>query len=1039
MSKNSSRRTGRVDRIVKTTVSVIAAVGFLAAGTAIGGFSNKMVGSLTGLYSHTVDNSRADTSGVNLNYYTAQHTKENIRAAEDDLANRIAGEGTVLLKNDDNTLPMKKGTKVSFFSINSGIRQAMDMGIFTPLVSFLRGSGQGSLQTIFESAGFKVNNTLWDFYNSDETKNYGLGPGSIGFGAREDFTINEVPLSMLKSHKDLLDSAQGTMPVFVWSRVAGEGRDMPRSMYNHAKSDEDKQRSYLEPDSTELELLSYLNEHFDAVTVLVKSNAALQLDWLKDFPRIKAVVFAESLNDGVGKVFSGEINPSGRTVDTFEVDASQSAAAQNFGDYEYIDSAGKWTNYNYVSYKEGIYVGYRYYETRYFDKVMNQGNAGDYTYDQQVIYPFGHGLSYTSFEHSNFTLSQKDDQTLQATVTVTNTGAVAGKDVAQVYMQSPYTDYDKAHGVEKSAAQLVGFTKTKELKPGESETVHIDVKKDLLKAYDAKGARTYILDAGEYLFTDAQNAHDATNNFLARAGKGIADGMTAEGNAATVASYTPENTDVDTVTYSTDNVTGRKITNQLDAAAGDITYLTRQDWQGTFPTHDGEASTKISTWGNEINGKDGKAYTYSKQASEGLLKKLKSHASGRTEKKTATPVFGKKNGKTLIEMRGLEFDDKAWENLLDQLTEAEYKELIGNSGYGVSAIDSINSPFNYEADSASSWLYGAIRYNYPNIMMLSQTYNTELAKEFGQLRSDEALLDKVAGMYAPSMNIHRAPYSGRNGEYYSEDPILTSLMSQAEIQVLADNGIYTYVKHFAFNDQENHRGDGVGQMSIATWLNEQSAREIYMKPFEDNLKLTNTVKYVKKTASGKYENAETTSRATRGIMTAFNRVGATWTGGSYALISGVVRGEWGFNGAIITDNANTGVFMDNEQMIEAGADIKLLNATDPTGKSIDLTNPQVYAYARDAAHRYLYTVANSRAMNGAMPGSVFKNHNGLAQITGAVRVAFYLLAALLLFFSVWRHLPHTVERVNARKALKKAKRKERKEARAAARAAKKAV
>ncbi|TCD54042.1 beta-glucosidase [Alloscardovia theropitheci] len=1036
MSTHNSRVKWRVGRVVKTTVSVVVAAAFAGGATVMANFqSNKMIGSLLGLYSSSIDNAHAKTQGLDLNYYKPEHTRENIKAAEQDLANRITGEGTVLLKNDDSTLPIKKGTTVSFFSINSGTRQASGSAMMSAAGGLLGGSGN-SLKNIFENAGISVNDILWNYYNSDETKGYGLAAGSVEFGDAEDFRINEVPLSVMQKKDGLLKSAQGTMPIFVWSRVAGEGRDMPRSMYNHADNDTDKKRSYLEPDTTERELLQYLNDNFDSVTVLVKSNAALQLDWIKDYPHIKSVVLAQSLNNGVGKVFSGQINPSGKTVDTFEANALQSPAAQNFGDFEYVDKNGKFTNYNYVSYKEGIYVGYRYYETRYFDKVSGQGNAGDYDYNQQVVYPFGYGLSYTTFNHSNFTLEQGDDKNLTAHVTITNTGDVSGKDVAQVYMQSPYTDYDKANGVEKSATQLVVIAKSKELKPGESETLSLTISKELMKAYDARGARTYILDAGDYLFTDASNAHTATNNFLAHAGRTTSDGMTEQGDSSAVAVYTPANTSVDTTTYSTDQLTGEKVTNKFDDAVGDVTYLTRSDWTGTFPTHDGAvgddgAQTKISTWGNEINGTDGKSYTYSKKASSSLLDKLKSYSSGITDADkltSAQPVFGKKNGKTLIQMRGLEFDDKAWNDLLDQLTESEYKELIGNSGYGVSAIESINMPFNYEADSASSWVYGAIRFTYPNIMTLAQTYNTELAQEFGKLRADEALLDKAAGLYAPSMNIHRTPFSGRNGEYYSEDAVLTSLMSQPEIQALTDKGIYTYIKHFAFNDQENHRGDRNGQMSIATWLNEQSAREIYLKPFEDNLKLTNTVKYVD---NGKI--AERSMRATRGIMTSFNRIGATWTGGSYNLITGVARTEWGFNGAIITDNANTGVFMDNTQMIEAGGDIKLLNAKDPTGRSFNVSDPQVYPYARAAAHRYLYTVANSRAMNGAMEGSVFKNTNGMAIMFITIRTILYLLAALLLFLSVWRHLPKTVDRVNARKLAKRERRLERKNARRAAR------
>ena len=302
----------------------------------------------------------------------------------------------------------------------------------------------------------------------------------------------------------MLDSAKDTTPVFVMKRVAGEGRDAPRSMYNHADSAEDKAKNYLEPDSTELEILQYINDNFDNGIVVVNSAVVVELDWLAQFPNIRACLLVPSTGtdgmDSLAGILSGDINPSGRTVDTFAADALGSPAAQNFGDYQYVDAEGNLTKYNYVSYAEGIYVGYKYYETRYEDAVLGQGNAGDFDYDAEVVYPFGHGLSYTDFAWSDFKTSW-DGKTCTAEITVTNTGDVAGKDVVELFAQSPYTDYDRANGVEKAAVQLVGYAKTKQLEPGESQLIQVTFDESELKAYDASGAGTYILDAGTYYVT----------------------------------------------------------------------------------------------------------------------------------------------------------------------------------------------------------------------------------------------------------------------------------------------------------------------------------------------------------------------------------------------------------------------------------------------------------------------------------------------------------------------------------------------------------
>lgn len=1020
--KEGKRSVRRIVRLTLRTAVCLLLIVVLLAGiagvnTLVPAYA-RMLNSIAGGFDRSVDSSGADTTGLDLQYNKPDYTADTISAAEDDLANRIAQEGIVLLENRDNTLSMAQDTTFSFVSVNAA-KASAGGGLL---------GGGADLKTLFQNAGAGVNETLWSFYTEGEGKGYGLASGSISYGDAEDFRINECPLTVMQGADGVLESMNGTVPVYFLKRVAGEGRDMPRSMYNHADSEADKARTYLEPDSTEREILSYLNENFDTVILVVNSNAALELDWVKDYPSIKAILGAPDGLQALPGILTGSVNPSGRTVDTYAADALASPAAQNFGDYLYFDESGNPTKYNYVSYAEGIYVGYKYYETRYEDVVIGQGNAGDYDYASEVIYPFGYGLSYTSFEWSGFRADWSED-TCTVSVTVTNTGDMTGKDVVEIYVQSPYTDYDKQYGVEKASVMLVGYAKSGELAPGASETVEVTFRREQLKAYDANHAKTYILDAGDYYITAAANAHAAVNNILTAKGYAASDGMTAEGNAAMTAVYTPETMETDTVTYSVDSYTGAPITNLFDDAKGDITYLTRSDWEGTFPAHDGEPSSIVSTWGGEINGDDGVAYTWMKTASAELIAQLDSFDSGSPvdpDSITDTPVYGADNGLTLINMRGLDFDDPQWDALLDQLTQEDYYNTIGLSGYGVEFIESVNKPFTIDADTAAGLIYGGTGKIYPNSMTLAQTWNQALALEFGTMIGNEALLGGCNGWYAPSMNIHRTPFSGRNGEYYSEDAFLSGAVGSNAIYGAASKGMYTYIKHFAFNDQENHRGDRPGQYSVATWLNEQSARELYLIPFEMCMKAGDVeLNYVEQQADGTYQNAARTIRASQAVMTAFNRIGATWTGGSYNLITGLLRNEWGFNGFILTDNANTGVFMDGYQMIEVGADAKLTYEADGARFNFDPENPAHYHYARAALHRILYTIANSNAMNGAMPGSVFRDGMRLSEkIVLAVDIVFGLLALWFAYviFRGFKPSRRKLAKLEKRQAKKEAKR-----------------
>lgn len=987
-------------KIVGTTIRSILIIVFaviIAAVNMILPNYARMADSMLGGINTKIDNSDVDTSGLDLEYNKADYTKENIGEAEAALHQQIADEGTILLSNEG-ILPMSQNTEFSFFSVNSATVSAKDSML-----------GGRNLTQIFENAGAKLNTTLMDFY-TEQSEVYGLSSGSISFGDAEDFAIHEVPLSVLQENTEVMDSVKNTTPVYFLKRVAGEGRDMPRSMYNHAESEEDKAKSYLEPDSTELEIISYLNDHFDNVILVTNSNAALELGWVKDYANVKAVLSCTAI-EAIPYILTGQVNPSGRTVDTFAADASKSPAAQNFGDYQYVDENGELTKYNYVTYEEGIYVGYKYYETRYEDAILNQGNAGDYDYTEEVVYPFGYGLSYTTFAWSDMQTNWSGDE-CTVTVDVENTGDLAGKDVVEIYAQSPYTEYDKANGVEKAAVQLIAYGKTSELAPGEKETVTCTFSKEQLKAYDENGAQTYIFDAGDYYITAAENAHAAINNILAvksevsvqTAGGLSTEEATTGGNTDFVTVYTPDNTDTDVTTYATDSYSGAEITNQLQDCKADVTYLSRSDWEGTFPTHDGEPGTQISTWGNEINGEDGVSYTYVKTGSAHLIAELDSFSSGTDVDPASlaeTPIiYGADNGLKLIDMRGLDFDDPLWEDLLDELTADEIYNTIGVSGYGIEYIDSVEKPFNIDADTAAGLFYGGTGAMFPKAMTLAQTWNLELAGEYGEMIGNEGLLGGADGWYAPSMNIHRTPYSGRNGEYYSEDAYLSGAVASREVYGAASKGMYTYIKHFAFNDQENHRGDRDGQFSVATWFNEQSAREIYLVPFEMCMKAGDvTLNYVEKQKDGTYANASKQIRASQGVMTSFNRAGATWAGGDYGLITGILRNEWAFDGIVMTDNANTGVFMDGYQMTEAGADVKLTSLPASARYNFDKSDPATYYYARQAMHRVLYTIANSKSMNGAMPGSQIKD--GM-RISDKIKLAIDIIFGLLIVLEVYR-------------------------------------
>lgn len=882
-------------------------------------------------------------------------------------------EGSVLLYNRNNALPLSESERnVTVFgrgSIDPVFRSTAGGSSTNP-------DYQKTPVDALQDAGFNVNQTVLDAYASAEAPK-----------ERSVSSVGEYDPALFTGSVTDSFASYGDVAFVTLSRFATEGNDL--AMVN------DKGKRMLELDDNEKAIFQKIKDSgkFKKTVVLLNSVFAMEMDWLDEY-NVDAVLWVGNPGfygmPGAIRVVTGEVNPSGHTTATFAANSLSAPSAENFGlhAYNYGSKTPRAAGDSFVSYNEGIYVGYRYYETRYEDKVLGQGNAGDYNYADAVMYPFGYGLSYTDFEWSDYDTSW-DGDTCTVTVKVTNTGDVAGKDVVQVYAQSPYTDYDKANKVEKAAVELVGYAKTAELAPGASETVTITFDQEQLKSYDYVNAKTYILDAGDYYITAAKNAHEAVNNILSAKGKTVADGMTADGDTAFVATYTPANGTVDTTTYKLDTTTGVEITNQLDHANGGLQYLSRSDWTGTWPTVDGEVSDQISTWGNPINGTDagGKAasYTYRKTISKEDLAKLDSFDSlNPTDFSTLTDeiVYDKDNGLGLIDMRGLDYNDEKWDALLDQLTPSDYQTLITQSGYGTAAIKSVDKPSTTDRDSAtglinygfdaSGNLYFKGNITHCGVIVLAQTYNDDLAYHYGENIGDESYYLGVDGWYAPAVNMHRTAFSGRNSEYYSEDPFVGGHIASLECEGVASRGMYVFVKHYAINDQEDHRGDREGQYSIATFLNEQAAREIYLKPFEMCVKAdTVEMNYVKDNGDGTYSNATTEIPSVTGVMTSFNRVGYTWAGGNYNLITGLLRNEWGFHGFIITDNANTGVFMDAGQMIQAGADGKLTNL--PSGARYTFNKDDVadYHYGREAIHNILYTIANSKVMNGGMPGSSY--------------------------------------------------------------------
>ncbi len=938
-------------------------------------------------------------------YFEADFTSSEDQAASAaEICESVVANGATLLLNNNSALPLAEGSKVTLFGTTSA--------------DFVYGgTGSGGMDTsnatklkdALEADGFSVNPTMWDFYTTGAGSSYGLvtASGSLNnyIFNNAEFLINEVPQSVYTDTEWNSVAEYGDAAIVVLGRICGEGADLP--WYNSGDGD----GNILSLSNEERDLLAKLAElkatgQIKKIVVLLNATNPIELDFLN--PEICGVDYGidaclwvgevgQTGINAIGDLLKGTVNPSGKLVDTYCYDNLTSPAIQNAHATSYTNAAEAGlsfaeNNEYYVVYQEGIYVGYRYYETRYEDYVLGNANVGDYDYASTVAYPFGYGLSYTTFSYGPLTMQEEGD-TFTFTVDVTNTGAVDGSEVVQIYMQSPYTDYDRENGVEKASVELVGYTKVS-IPAGETATVTVTVDKSEMRAYDANGAETYIVDAGNYYFAAGNGAHDALNNILAAkaalgdTANGTVDAsrMTSEGNAALAVQY--NQAALDTTTYATAS-TGAAITNQLDHGdlnkvdddtANDVVCVSRSDWAGTMP----QAQITATSYSAAVQ------IPANDQLVAALNATVENVPVSTAESAAEMPTMGAEGNLNLAQFVGVPLDgsitvdgtEYTWSNLLDQVTFAEMSKLIGQAYHCTAPVASVNKPVTKDENGpqgiTATLTGGSSSTSYTSADLLAATFDPSIAEAVGRSMGNDCLLANgkaYSGIYGPGVNIHRTPYSGRNFEYYSEDPFISGKTCAAEVSGIQSKGVYVYMKHFALNDQETAR-DG-----ISVWTNEQAAREIYLQAFE-------------------YPVEEANAYC---VMTSFNRIGCVWAGGDYKLLTNILRGEWGMEGFAVTDFSNSNDYMDVVQGVLAGGDAWDCNdATKWTDKLREYQDDATVVSAmRQATARILYTVANSNAMNGVSPNMQVVEVITWWQIAFIVcDVVFGLLAVLSIVMAV---------------------------------------
>lgn len=852
-------------------------------------------------------------------------------AAARNLAEDIQRESVTMLQNSDGTLPLKSN-KVNVFGWAStnpvyGGTGSGSMSADNPTTSLLDG---------ISSAGLKTNKELSDFY----TKYRADRPKVEMFA--QDWTLPEPAADKYTSK--LMDNARqfSDTAVVVIGRVGGEGADLPQDMkakdityHDNDKANPDfKQgQSFLELSRPESDMIAKVTSSFDKVVLVYNGANAFNLNFVGQYPQIKSVLWCPPPGQAgftaLGEVLKGKVDPSGKTSDTFVRDLTKTPTYNNFGSFTYTnmdDHKATFTGFTgkpetstptFVNYNEGIYVGYRFWETAAKEGLIN--------YDQMVQYPFGYGLSYTTFSQKMGPIHHADGK-ISFDVTVTNTGAKAGRDTVQTYFEPPYTN----GGIEKASANLISFKKTKILDPGKSQTIPVSFKDEDMASYDADHAKAYVLDQGDYGISIRSDSHRPIQSDTV--------------NIAQTVAYDKSNP------RSVDKVAA---TNRFDDAKGAVNYLSRANHFANY--QDAVAAPKSTELPEEA-----KAHFYNNSNYD--PKKFDNDSD-------KMPTTGAKNNVRLYQLRDKKYDDPMWDKLLDQLNVKDMDSLIAMSGYGTQAVKGIGKIELTDADGPAALNNNFTKVGslgFPSSTSLACTWNPGLATRYGEMIGTMAHDMDVSGWYAPAFNIHRSAFSGRNFEYFSEDPEINAVMGSNEVAAARSKGVYAFMKHFAMNDQETNRTN-----MLATWANEQTVREIYLKPFQ----------------------AAVVKGGAQAAMSSFNYIGTTYVAAYAPLMQDVLRGEWGFRGMVLTDYFGVYGYQNADQLIRNGNDA-MLATTEVTNHVKDKSATSVKAM-RQASHNILYTVVHG-----------YKYANGDPKVqTPAWQIALYVaLVVLALIFLALEYL-----------------------------------
>ncbi|MBE7088707.1 MAG: beta-glucosidase [Clostridiales bacterium] len=934
-------------------------------------------------------------------YYTSEYEdKEDAFEKSNELNVEINKEGITLLKNENNALPLAKNSKISVFGKNS-VNLAYG------------GSGSGAftidentptLYDSLEEAGFTYNPTLKNFYEKNELSGNGRGTNPTMDNSRSTipgFGTGETALDRYTDDVKNSYSSYNDVALVVFTRIGGESFDLPRTMEG-VEGEVSEDDHYLELDKNEQDLLVHVCDNFEKVIVIINCSTSMELGFLdaiadNDETIVPGMENIDSKIDGavwiggpgysgilaLGSILNGETTPSGRTIDTYQRDFTKDPTYQNFADnlvnhgntYLVSDGSIPAVTEHFLDYEESIYVGYRYYETRGLDN--------EQWYQNNVVYPFGYGLSYTEFEWTVTDWSFDEDEALSwnnandksftITVDVKNVGDYAGKDVVQVYLTAPYT----AGEIEKAHVVLVGFAKTELIQPNETKSVEVTFEGYDFASYDysdanANGFKGYELDEGMYDVKVMRNAHELVAN---------------RGFELT-----------ENVQYKNDTTTNTEVVNRFDNVSyneegyGYETQLSRSDWEGTFPVNEVLAGSDVErTISPEFLAEIKSTATNNPIANDTSVEMPNQAeiASPTGTKKLYELVQFDENGEVMRDEVGtiiVNYDDVRWTEFLDTLTINEIMTFTMQGAFQTLGLESIGLLPAFASDGPVGFVYFMAATeatnpvyktcSYASECVIAATWNIELAYLMGESVGNEANIGNTrgdgrpySGWYAPAVNIHRTPFSGRNFEYYSEDPFLSGKLAVEVIKGARSKGVYTQLKHFAVNDQETNRS------GVCTWLSEQSLREIYLKPFELAVK----------------------EGGTMGMMSSFNRIGSLWTGGDYRLLTEVLRNEWGFRGMVITD-FNTEPFMDTKQMCYAGGDLNL--ATTP--KAWTPTTAADYVVLRDAAKNIIYTTARSNGMNGCGEGGYYITYFAWWEtMIFTIDIVIAALVPVTGFFAIW--------------------------------------